>query len=407
MSVLKDRKILIGVSGGIAIYKIVDLVSKLVKADAKVKVIMTKNATKFIAPLTFETISQNPVTVDLWEEERCFEMGHISNAKWGEILLIAPATANIIGKLASGIADDALTTLFISFNKKVLIAPSMNPLMWQNPAVKKNIEILKERGVTIIEPEVGRVACGDEGAGRLPEPSTLLKIFEDTFSQCYPLSDRKILVTAGPTREFFDPVRCITNPSTGKMGYAIAEEARNLGGDVILVSGPTQLPNPPFIHTERVQSASEMLETVLKRISECSICVFTAAVSDYRPEKTESHKIKKGDSSLMIKLIKNPDIAFEATKKKKKGMIFVGFAAETRDFIENAKKKLKEKSLDIIVVNNVLKKDIGFESDKNEVTFVFADGRIEKMPVLTKTEVAKELWKRIINLLKNRKRNKK
>lgn len=400
LTILKDKKILIGVSAGIAIYKILDLISKLRKCGASVKVIMTKNATQLISPLTFETISQNKVTLDLFDQTRGFQIEHIADAKWGDVLLIAPATADIIGKMAHGIADDALTTLCLAFEKDIFISPTMNPAMWNNKILQDNLKILKGKRIKIIEPAVGMTACGDEGVGRLPEPVDLLNILNEYFLCKAPLRGKRVLVTAGPTREFFDPVRCITNPSSGKMGYAIASEAVKLGAEVVLISGPTNIPPIQCSKFLKIHTADEMLKAVVSNIKDADICVFTAAVSDYKPVKTESHKIKKGGENIAIELTKNPDIALEASKQKRKGMIFVGFAAETQNLIENAKEKMKKKAFDLIAVNDVCNKEIGFESDFNEMTLLYKNGEREKLSKSAKSLIAEEIWKRILKLIR-------
>lgn len=396
MSILNGKKILLGVSGGIAIYKAVDFVSKARKCGAEVRVVMTKNAAQMVSPLTFETISQNSATLDLFSPERGFQIEHIANAKWGDLFLIAPATADVVGKLAHGIADDALTTLFLAFDKPVFISPSMNPAMWHNRAVKENIEILRGRGVNVINPATGATACGDEGAGRLPEPHELILRLEEFLSSQALLAGKKVLATAGPTREFFDPVRCITNPSSGKMGYAMAAEAARLGAEVVLISGPSSLCAPSGVKTIKVKTAQTMLKSVMGEIKGADYCVFAAAVSDYRPETSYVHKLKKSDESITIKLVKNPDIALEASKKKKAGMVFVGFAAETEDFIRNALDKMQKKKFDYIAVNNVLDAAIGFESQNNEVVLINKRGDTVVIARASKEEVAKNIWSNIL-----------
>ncbi len=391
----KGKKITIGISGGIAAYKIPELVRILVRNGYYVRVGMTKNATRFVSPLTLEFLSGNKVIWDMFEQER--EMEHILWAQDTDLIVIAPATANIIGKIANGIADDFLSTMIVAATAKVLICPSMNTKMLMNPAVQNNLRILRERGYLILEPESGELACGAVGAGRLPDTERIYERIEDILTE-KDLSGLRILVTAGPTREPIDPVRFISNRSSGKMGYAIAKMAKRRGAKVILISGPTSISPPDGVEIYRVETANEMREKVMEKWKDCDVAIKAAAVADYRPEIKSSSKIKKKDEDLVIRLKRNPDILFELGKNKG-DRIVVGFAAETEDLVENAIKKLKEKNLDMIVANDVSKKDSGFEVDTNVAKIIRRDGKIEDTGLIKKEDLAnlildrvKEIW---------------
>lgn len=391
----KGKKITIGISGGIAAYKIPELVRILVRNGYYVRVGMTKNATRFVSPLTLEFLSGNKVIWDMFEQER--EMEHILWAQDTDLIVIAPATANIIGKIANGIADDFLSTMIVAATAKVLICPSMNTKMLMNPAVQNNLRILRERGYLILEPESGELACGAVGAGRLPDTERIYERIEDILTE-KDLSGLRILVTAGPTREPIDPVRFISNRSSGKMGYAMAKMAKRRGAKVILISGPTSISPPDGVEIYRVETANEMREKVMEKWKDCDVAIKAAAVADYRPEITTSSKIKKKDDHLVIRLKRNPDILLELGKNKG-DKIVVGFAAETEDLIENAIKKLREKNLDMIVANDVSKKDSGFEVDTNVAKIIRRDGKIEDTGLIKKEDLAnlildrvKEIW---------------
>ncbi len=391
----KGKKITIGISGGIAAYKIPELVRILVRNGYYVRVGMTKNATRFVSPLTLEFLSGNKVIWDMFEQER--EMEHILWAQDTDLIVIAPATANIIGKIANGIADDFLSTMIVAATAKVLICPSMNTKMLMNPAVQNNLRILRERGYLILEPESGELACGAVGAGRLPDTERIYERIEDILTE-KDLSGLRILVTAGPTREPIDPVRFISNRSSGKMGYAIAKMAKRRGAKVILISGPTSISPPDGVEIYKVETADEMREKVMEKWKDCDVAIKAAAVADYRPEITTSSKIKKKDDHLVIRLKRNPDILLELGKNKG-DKIVVGFAAETEDLIENAIKKLREKNLDMIVANDVSKKDSGFEVDTNVAKIIRRDGKIEDTGLIKKEDLAnlildrvKEIW---------------
>ncbi|MEE8483437.1 MAG: bifunctional phosphopantothenoylcysteine decarboxylase/phosphopantothenate--cysteine ligase CoaBC [Nitrospinota bacterium] len=368
----RSREILLGVCGGIAAYKIPDLVRLLRKKGLAVRVAMTKSAELFVTPTTLHTVSGNRVFTAHWDSEGD-PLDHINAARGPELALIAPATANFLGKMAGGIADDFLSTLVLALKCPVYVAPSMNPAMYQNPAVQENIGILKGRGIGIIEPETGDTACGEEGQGRLPEPETLAEFVEKELGLNLDLAGKKILVTAGRTEEPIDTVRFISNRSSGKMGIAIAEAARERGADVTLIHGAVSRPLPENTKNIEAKSAREMHEAVEKEFSECDVLIMAAAVADFRPARLIDAKIKKDEGLPAISLTPTPDI-LENLGRIKKGRILVGFAAETRNIIANARQKLLKKNLDMICVNDVSRSDIGFDSDYNEVTFIRRTG---------------------------------
>ena len=398
---MKVKKIILGVTGGIAVYKSLELVRRFKKANNEVKVVMTKSATEFVTPLSFETLSGNPVYSKLFGEIQSWEMEHITMASWGDVLLIAPATANIIGKYANGISDDALSTLLLSFKRQVFIAPAMNENMYLNPVVQDNIVRLKKRGVKFIEPGRGALACGVEGVGRLADLDVIESALDEYFKEKEDLRGIKILINAGPTREFIDPTRFISNPSSGKMGYALAEKAVSRGADVVLVSGPTNLIAPDGVKLKKVVSAQEMLKAMKKYHKNSDIVIFTAAVSDFRPSSVGKKKIKKEEVPDSIRLSKNPDIAEELGKEKRK-KIHIGFAAETENIIDNAKKKLNKKKFDLIVVNDVTVKDSGFESDENIVILISKRGEIIELGRMRKLEIADVILDKTMELIKKK-----
>jgi len=395
---MKGKKIILGVTGGIAVYKSLELVRRFKKMGNEVKVVMTKAATEFVTPLSFETLSGNSVYYNLFGEVKSWEMEHITMASWGDVLLIAPATANIIGKYANGISDDALSTLLLSFKGQVFIAPAMNENMYLNPVVQENIKRLKKKGVRFVEPEKGALACGTEGMGRLADLKIIEMAVDDYFKEQENLRGIKILINAGPTREFIDPTRFISNPSSGKMGYAIAEKAISRGADVVLISGPTNLVTPDGVKLKKVISAQEMFKVMKKYHKNSDVVIFTAAVSDFRPISVAKEKIKKEESLDSINLVRNSDIAEELGKEKGK-KIHIGFAAETENIIENAKKKLKKKNFDLIVVNDVTVKGSGFESDENIVTLISKKGEIIELGKMRKLEIADVVLDRIKELI--------
>jgi phosphopantothenoylcysteine decarboxylase / phosphopantothenate---cysteine ligase len=404
-TMLKNREIIVGVSGGIAAYKSVELVRALTKKGSSVNVVMTKNATEFVAPLTFQTISGNPVAHELFQLLTGSKIGHISLADRADQLVIVPATANVIGKIASGVADDFLTTMVLATTVPVLFVPSMNSKMWESAIVQSNIDKLKENGFQVMEPGSGDLACGWQGKGRLPAIEDIVEKMEDIFTE-KDLTNERILVTAGPTTEFIDPVRCISNRSSGKMGYAIARIARRRGADVILISGRTSLPPPRYdIKIIDVQTAEEMRSAVLAEQARCSVIIKAAAVADYRCKGENCQKIKKkrGQKEVTLTLEQNPDILQELGRIKG-NRVLVGFAAETDNLIEHAVEKLKRKNLDLIVANDITKSGIGFGSDENEVTIIDRAGTTRPVPRLSKDEIANIILNAVLRVIKKKRK---
>ncbi len=396
---LKDKTVVIGVSGGIAVYKTLDVVSRLRKLGVNVNVIMTKSATEFVTPLSFQSLSQNYVVCDMFEDPKTWDVEHISLAKRADVFLIAPATANVIGKIANGIADDMLTTTVMATKAKVLIAPAMNTNMYENPILQRNINTLKELGYNFVEPESGRLACGDTGKGKLASPETIVDEVVKLLSKEQDLKGKSIIVTAGPTVESIDPMRYITNRSTGKMGYSIAKEAIERGADVTLITGPTNLTPPQNLKKlVKIESAKDMYEAVLENLDENDVVIKSAAVADYKPKNYSNKKIKKSDDDLVIELDRNKDIAQEIGKIKN-NKILVGFAAETNDLIENASLKIKKKNLDFIVANDLTKEGAGFGVDTNIVKIIDKEGNITEYPKMKKEEVANIILDKIKELL--------
>ena len=396
---LKDKTVVIGVSGGIAVYKTLDVVSRLRKLGVNVNVIMTKSATEFVTPLSFQSLSQNYVVCDMFEDPKTWDVEHISLAKRADVFLIAPATANVIGKIANGIADDMLTTTVMATKAKVLIAPAMNTNMYENPILQRNINTLKELGYNFVEPESGRLACGDTGKGKLASPETIVDEVVKLLSKGQDLKGKSIIVTAGPTVESIDPMRYITNRSTGKMGYSIAKEAIERGADVTLITGPTNLTPPQNLKKlVKIESAKDMYEAVLENLDENDVVIKSAAVADYKPKNYSNKKIKKSDDDLVIELDRNKDISQEIGKIKN-NKILVGFAAETNDLIENASLKIKKKNLDFIVANDLTKEGAGFGVDTNIVKIIDKEGNITEYPKMKKEEVANIILDKIKELL--------
>ncbi|PEB55054.1 bifunctional phosphopantothenoylcysteine decarboxylase/phosphopantothenate--cysteine ligase CoaBC [Bacillus pseudomycoides] len=395
---LKGKKILLCVTGGIAVFKAAALTSKLTQAGALVKVMMSESAMKFVTPLTFQALSRHDVYTDTFDEKDSAVIAHIDLADWADVVLVAPATANCIGKLANGIADDMISTTLLATTAPVWIAPAMNVHMYENKIVQKNMMTLKTLGYTFIEPGEGFLACGYVAKGRLEEPETIIARLEEAFSEKKPLLGKKILVTAGPTREKIDPVRFMTNFSSGKMGYALAEVAANLGADVILVSGPTALTPPINVTTVQVQSAQDMLEAVLQQYASIDVVIKTAAVADYRPKIVYDHKMKKKIGDAVIELERTTDI-LKTLGEKKEHQLLVGFAAETTNVEEYATKKLREKNADMIVANDVKAQGAGFGTDTNIVTMYRKDGEVIELPFLAKKEVAREILMQIEAML--------
>jgi len=392
-TVIKNKTIILGVSGGIAAYKSVELLRLLTGAGAIARVVMTRNAQWFVGPLTFKALSGQPVCSDLFDGDGDASIRHIDWAREADAVIIAPATANIIAKLANGIADDALSTLMLAVTAPVLVCPSMNTHMYESRPVQLNLERLREMGYAVMEPGSGQLACGTTGPGRLPDPEV---IFDRLVSFLTPkdFQGKQVLVTAGPTYEAMDPVRFISNPSSGKMGYAIAKAAEQRGAVVTLVSGPTHLPEPLNIAVIRVRSAADMASAVFRHAGRMDIIIKAAAVSDYRPGEMAASKLKKDKEELSLTLKKTQDILRELGQRKQK-QILIGFAAETEELKTNAEKKLKEKNCEIIVGNLVGHSHSGFGTDTNQVTFFFNDGSVESLDVMEKETVARILLDRI------------
>jgi phosphopantothenoylcysteine decarboxylase/phosphopantothenate--cysteine ligase len=395
---LSGKEIVLGVSGGIAAYKAVYLLRLMVKAGARARVMMTPNAAHFVGPVTFEAICNRPVCTDLYDRrDPEAAMRHIEWARDARAVVVAPATANLLGKYARGIADDALSTFLTVVTCPVLLCPAMNSDMYLSPAVQRNLETLRSDGHIVLSPGEGELACGVSGTGRLPEPEQIMDRLESALTR-KDLGGRRVLVTAGPTREFLDPVRFISNPSSGRMGFAVARAAEHRGAEVTLVTGPVNLPDPPGMEVVRVTTAHEMAEAVLDRVEDAGIIVKTAAVSDYRPREIAAHKIKKGEAEETLILERNPDILREIGARKGNRFL-VGFAAETQDLRENASQKLRKKNLDMIVGNVVTEAGAGFGSDDNRVTFFYPDGGQEVLESMPKIAVAHRLLDRVAERL--------
>ena len=386
MSVLQNKKIVLGVTGCIAVYKAAELVRLFVKQGADVHVVMTESARQFMAPLTFQTLTGNPVITELFTlyEER--KISHITMAQRGDVLVVAPATANIIAKCANGIADDILSTVLLATRRPVLFAPAMNEGMWDNPATQRNVRTLKDLGLRFVDPGSGDLACGDYGRGRLADIADIVDEIEIMLSPS-DFTGTKALVTAGPTQEFIDPVRFISNPSSGKMGYAIALALRHRGAEVVLVTGPTTLAVPRGVHAVQVRSAQEMAAAVEKHFPDADVIIKSAAVADYRPRVVAMHKVKKRDGAPSLDLERTTDI-LAGLGKKKGARILVGFAAETQDVLANARDKLEQKNLDLIVANDVGGSDSGFGSDMNKVTLLLRGGDSLDVPAMNKQDLA-------------------
>lgn len=396
---LKGKHVVLGVTGGIAAYKACEVVSRLRKLGADVDVIMTENATKLVAPLTFETLSRRPVTIDTFERAESWDVKHISLAQKADVMLVAPATANLMAKLAHGIADDMLTTTLLATKAPVLLAPAMNTGMWTAQATQENLRTLKGRGVLTVGPDSGLLACGDTGAGRMSEPEQIVEAVTAVLHPKRDMEGLKVLVTAGPTVERIDPVRYLTNDSSGKMGYALAQAARARGAQVTLLSGPVRLAAPEGVEITPVSSTQSLYDAMLARCGDQDIVVQAAAPADYRAERVAEQKIKKQDGGgLVLRLVENPDVARAVGERKKPGQVLVGFAAETQNVLENAQKKLASKNLDMIVANDVTADGAGFATDTNIVTLVtkHAQKPLEKM---SKREVAERIWDEAVSLL--------
>ena len=402
---LAAKRIVLGVSGGIAAYKACDLVSRLKKRGAQVRVVLTKHACEFVPPLTFETLSGNPAYTDAFD--RKFEIEHVALAKWADAMVVAPATANALAKMAAGIADDLLTTTLLAVTAPVVAAPAMNAAMWRHPATRVNAALLRSRGVRFVGPASGHLACGDDDVGRMSEPEAIVEALEALFAEggrsgaARDLSGRRILVTAGPTVERIDPVRFITNRSTGKMGYAIAAAAARRGAEVVLVSGPVSLPCPDGVERVSVESSRELCDAVLGRAGDCDAVIQAAAPADFTPAAFSETKIKKTGEGMALELRPTTDIAAALGVRKRPGQVLVAFAAETNDLIDNARGKLARKNADLVVANDVTRPGAGFGADTNIVSLVTRDSARE-LPVMPKSEVADAILDAVAALLEGK-----
>jgi len=394
---LKGKTIILGVTGSIAAYKAAELASKLVQAGADVRCVMTEPATRFISPLTLRTLTNRPVVTSMWELSEEFSIEHVSLAEIADVIVIAPATANAIAHIRAGMAGDMLTAAVLATRAPVILAPAMNVNMYQNKATQENIAVLEERGFTFIGPDCGRLASGKKGFGRMSEIIEIIGAIEQVLGREGDLKSKKVVVTAGGTREPIDPVRFIGNRSSGRMGNALAQAARSRGAEVTLVTAVTPPEDVAGIKVVKVETAAQMKRAVDKAVEDADVLIMAAAVADYAPEKAVKEKIKKGDEGITISLARTADILAEA----KGSFIRVGFAAESRNIIENAKKKLKDKQLDIIIANDVTDKKSGFGSDTNKVTIINKDGKIEELPLMSKREVAEKIMDKVAKLLKD------
>lgn len=399
MASLESKEVLLGVTGSIAAYKAVELVSRLIKLGASVNVIMTENATQLVSPLTFQTISRNPVMVDMFAEVDEWQPGHISLADKADILVIAPATANIVAKLAHGIADDMLSTTALAVRCPILVAPAMNCHMYDNPIFQENLEILRRHNFAFVEPEYGQLACGYEGKGRLADMEKIIQKIQRLLNTSQDFKGKTILVTAGPTREALDPVRFITNRSSGKMGYAVAEAAVSRGAEVILISGPTALSAPADVELVNVETAIQMRDEVVKYANQADAVIMAAAVSDYRPRDVSPQKIKKEKDQLTLALERNPDILAELGEDKPSRQLLVGFSMETENLLDNAIRKLKNKNADLMVANDVSQEGAGFDVDTNIVWIIDSSGSERKLPLMSKRDVAEVILDEVKRLI--------
>lgn len=394
---MSKKRIVVGVSGGIAAYKACDLVSKLSKKDYEVKVILTKHAEKFVSKLTFEALCHNYVETDLFDESNEDPIAHITLAKWADLMIIVPATANIIAKVTHGISDDLLSTTFLACNKHKMICPAMNTQMYENPITQKNIQACKDLGYQILDPVVGHLACNDTGRGKMIEPADIVETIDNYFNTSNKLSGKTVLISAGPTQEAMDPVRFISNHSSGKQGYAIAKAAKAMGANVILVSGPVQLEKIEGIQTIDVTSALDMFEAIKQNADKADYIIMAAAVSDYRPENIAEHKIKKSDDTIEMTFVKNPDILAYLGQHKTKKQIICGFAMETQDLDKNAKEKLEKKNCDMLIANNLFVSGAGFQTDTNIVSLLTKDS-IEHLPKLSKEEIGQKILETMMKI---------
>lgn len=395
---LKGKTVLLGITGSIAAYKIAYLASALHKLHADVHVLMTENATNFINPITFETLTGNKCLVDTFDRNFQFQVEHVSIAKKADVVMIAPASANVIGKLANGLADDMLTTTVMACRCQKILSPAMNTAMYENPVVQDNIRKLKNYGYEVITPASGYLACGDTGAGKMPEPETLLEYILKEAAFQKDLAGKKLLVTAGPTQEAIDPVRCLTNHSSGKMGYAIAKMAMLRGAEVTLVSGPTAIEPPLFVKVVPVTSARDMFEAVTGLSDEQDIIIKAAAVADYRPKQVSEDKVKKKDDQAFIELERTDDILKYLGQHKKQGQFLCGFSMETRDMIRNSRAKLEKKNLDMVAANNLKVEGAGFQGDTNVLTLITQDEEVS-LPLMSKEDAALKILDKILLLI--------
>lgn len=402
----QEKLVVLGVTGGISAYKSAEIIRQLIKSGFGVKVVMTKNAGEFITPLTLQTLSKNPVITDMFTPYYKEEIEHISLSDELDLLLVAPATANIIGKFANGIADDFLSTLFLSVDRPIVIAPAMNEKMYANEVQQQNIAKLKGLGVEFVDPEKGELACDTIGWGRLADVEKIIKKVLEVIGTGEELLGKKVMVTAGPTQEPIDSVRFLSNPSSGKMGYALAKEAKRRGAEVILISGPTHLEKPSGMEFVSVRTAKEMRKAAMDYFDRADIIIKAAAVSDFRPKKSVPKKIKKEREELRLDLERTPDILEEMGQKKGK-RILVGFAAETEDMIENAKEKIRKKNLDLIVANDVSRRDTGFQSDVNKAFLISKNGKVKELPVMRKSLLAREVFDAVVKMLSDKKKKRK
>ena len=394
---LKGKTVLLGITGSIAAYKIAYLASALHKLHADVHVLMTENATNFINPITFETLTGNKCLVDTFDRNFQFQVEHVSIAKKADVVMIAPASANVIGKLANGLADDMLTTTVMACRCQKILAPAMNTAMYENPVVQDNIRKLQTYGYEVITPASGYLACGDTGAGKMPEPETLLEYILKEAAFQKDLAGKKLLVTAGPTQEAIDPVRCLTNHSSGKMGYAIAKMAMLRGAEVTLVSGPTAIEPPLFVKVVPVTSARDMFEAVTGLSDEQDIIIKAAAVADYRPKQVSEDKVKKKDNQASIELERTDDILKYLGQHKKQGQFLCGFSMETRDMLRNSRAKLEKKNLDMVAANNLKLEGAGFQGDTNVLTLITQDEEVS-LPLMSKEDAALKILDQILLL---------
>lgn len=399
---LKNKKIVLGISGSIAAYKAAELASTMTKSGAEVQCVMTEGACQFITPLTLQTLTGRPVMKDMFEPPKTWNVEHVALGQWADAFLIVPATANVIGKMAQGLADDLLTASLLACPAPIILAPAMNTVMYQHPAVQENLGRLKERGCWIVEPAVGNLACGDQGRGRLAPLDQILDLLAFVLEKNKVLMGKRLLVSAGPTQEALDPVRFISNHSSGKMGYALAKQAWLMGAEVTLVSGPVAQEPLPYYTTIPVKSAQEMAHAVLKAAPEADIIIKAAAVADYTPVCVESQKIKKQDGDMEIQCQRTQDILQVLGENKKPGQVLVGFAAETQEVLIHAAKKLEKKNADMIVANDITQEGAGFHVDTNIVTLLFADGTVRCLPRMSKEDVAVEILESTVQMLQQK-----